>query len=283
MHEESADNVESVVRSWNVLTYLAENANPTLTEIARNIEAPKSSTLRILNTLINLGLVSQDPDKKTYSIDYRVLNLSYHVLRRSVLRKQANPYLYELADASRLIACLGVVSGPVAITIDKVSLHSPLSVHQDEIGATVPVHVSSVGKVLLAYQPEGFVNEFLQEYPLTKFTDKTICDREAYLKELQRVRERGYAINEWEWRHDTVSIAMPVRNYAGEVIAAVALSRETAVHGDDGNRDEPFSQDHLDALKRAAERISFSCGYHSAEMLIDSAVWRGRSDGETRR
>gem|GEM_PF-6861470 len=48
------------------------------------------------------------------------------------------------------------------------------------------------------------------------------------------------------------------------------------MHGDDGGLDEPFTREQFDALRRAAQRISFACGYHSAEMLIDSSVWRGR-------
>lgn len=275
----SQKNIESIVKAWNVLMFLGDESDVTLTQVARKLDIPKTSTLRILGTLVNLGLVSHNPDNKTYNIDYRVLGLSYRILRRSVLRKQASPYLYELANSTELIACLGVLSGPTAVTIDKVSLHAPFNARQDEIGATVPVHASSVGKIILAHQTEEELDQFLSEYQLTKYTSKTISDLDSFMRELESVREKGYAINEREWHDDVVSIAMPVYNYAGQVIAGVALSWETTVHGA-ATTTSPFTENHIRALTRAANQISFSCGYHSDEMILGSAVWKASGDGK---
>lgn len=270
----AAATIQSVEKAWDILLLLAKNGPLNLSEIADTIETSKATTFRILTTLTGIGLLDQIEDGKKYCIDYRVLELSYYTLESSVLKKQANPYLYELADATKLIACLGVISGHVAVTIDKVSLHNPFSVLKEEIGVLVPAHVSSVGKVILAYLPPERVEQFLEDYSFTTYTTVSITNKSEFLAELERVREVGYAFNDQEWKKGICSVAMPIFNYEVKVVGAVAISREDHLHGEIDDPRKAFTADLMRSLREVANKISFSCGYHSVQMLQESSVWR---------
>jgi|LFRM01.2.fsa_nt_gb DNA-binding IclR family transcriptional regulator len=266
--------IQSVEKAWDILLLLAKSGPLNLSEIADSIETPRATTFRILSTLTGIGLVDQIEDGKRYCIDYRVLQLSYYTLEGSILKKRANPYLYELADATKLIACLGVISGHVAVTIDKVSLHNPYSGLKEDIGVLVPAHVSSVGKAILAHLPQERVEEFLDGYSFDTYTSATITNKTEFFAELDRVQQAGYAFNDQEWKPGICSVAMPIFNYERKVIGAVAISRESHLHGEVKDPRETFTPELLLTLRDVANKISFSCGYHSMEMLQESSVWR---------
>jgi DNA-binding IclR family transcriptional regulator len=276
---EHTDGVNSIKKAGAILDLLATQEPLSLSEVARRLQLPKSSTSRILQTLVDMELVSiSDPGArdKLYTIDYRALKIANKILRRSVLRNQASPYLYSLANQTEAIANLGVLSGNIAVLIEKVILHVPFPVVHSEIGDQIPAHASSVGKVILAYRPEVWTDTFLQNYPFSAITQGTIANADDFKMELSRIREQGYAINNQELIKGVVSIAMPVFNYEGYCIAALALSKEEKLHKLPANLRDSFTEAEINLLKHHANRISFSLGFHSQEFLVNSALWHGQ-------
>jgi DNA-binding IclR family transcriptional regulator len=90
----------------------------------------------------------------------------------------------------------------------------------------LPIHSTSLGKVLLAYLPEEEQNRILKSVNLTKFTNKNIVDGKLIKENLKLIRERGYSTDEGETHEDLKCIAAPIRNSNGEVIAAINLMDE---------------------------------------------------------
>jgi len=97
-----------------------------------------------------------------------------------------------------------------------------------QIGMRLPAHCTGVGKVLLAYLPDAEVRQIIKKKGMTRFTKNTITDPRSLETELDRIRERGYAIDNEEIMDGLFCMAAPIRDYSGKVIAAVSVSGPTS-------------------------------------------------------
>jgi IclR family pca regulon transcriptional regulator len=231
-----------------------------LTEVARRLELPKSSAARLLATLHAEGYLALDSAARIYMADLSILELAANVLGGFPVREKAAPYLHDLARVTGFAALLGVLSGDASVTIDRVSLRK-FSARRGEIGVRTPASVSSIGRILLAHASASVVEQFIAAYGLPAYTPRTIVDPAAFVSDLALIRERGYALNDEEWIPRVRSIAAPIRNFAGSVVAGVAISSQDLLPDGMGDGVSGILQ-HVPLLLETAETISYSLGYH---------------------
>jgi DNA-binding IclR family transcriptional regulator len=131
----------------------------------------------------------------------------------------ARPVLKDLAQASGEAAGLGMPDGDLVHYIDQVDTVQPVLV-RDWTGARAPLHAVSSGQVLLAFRTPAAIERYL-ERPMERFTDRTLADADAVRERLRDVRRRGYAWAIEEFDADISSVAAPIADASGEVIAAV--------------------------------------------------------------
>ena len=212
--------VQSIARAFDVLGALAEGPGG-VTEIADRVRLPKSTVARMLTSLAQEGAVEQVPGDTRYRLGPRLGALAAGVRPTRRLVAIAHPYLVELANQAGEATGLSVPEGPTMHYVDQVESPNPVQV-RDWTGTRIPMHAVSSGQVFLAHFPPPALSRFLAA-PLERFTDKTITDASGLLARLRDVRREGYSWVREEYATGINSVAAPVADANGEVVAAVHI------------------------------------------------------------
>jgi DNA-binding IclR family transcriptional regulator len=193
-----------------------------VSELSRRLGLGKSTVHRMLTTLVAEGLVEQDPRTGGYRLGIVMFELGQAVRVHMDLHAAVGPVLTELRTQTGESSQVGVLDGHEVVYVDRMESAHSLRLFTDT-GRRVPVHCTSSGKVLLAYLPEARRQAVLREAPLDALTPHTITSRDVLAGELDRVRRRGWseAVNEREI--GIASIAAPIRDVSGEVVAAISI------------------------------------------------------------
>lgn len=216
--------VESLARGLTVITAFGEGrAELTLTEVAQATGLARATARRALITLEHLGYVTTHD--RVFRLTPRVLGLGFPPLSRTTLAGIAAPHLTELSQRLHDSVSLAVLAGDEIQYTGRVATTRVMSVNVT-VGTRLPAYATALGRVMLADLPEPRLPELL---PLTPHT---LTDPEKFRAELDHVREAGYALVDEELEEGLRSIAMPVRERGGRVVAAVNVamhsSRRTA-------------------------------------------------------
>ncbi|MFG2650724.1 IclR family transcriptional regulator [Streptomyces sp. NPDC048436] len=192
--------VKSALRTVALLELLAERADrpARLDELAEELDVPRSSMYQLLQTLVDCGWVRTDTTGSLYGIGIRTLLTGTSYLDSDLSVRTIRPYLDEASDALGETIHLARLDGPNVVYLATRESHEYLRTIS-RVGRRVPAHAGALGKALLAERLEGEVP--LPEGPLTACTENTLTDRAALVADLERVRERGYAID----REETVT------------------------------------------------------------------------------
>jgi IclR family acetate operon transcriptional repressor len=213
----STRRIGAAERAIAVLDTLADAGELGTNEIARRTKMAPSTVSRQLGTLAASGLVERVPASGRYRLGIRLVHLANAVLARLDIRDVARPHLIALVDATGETATLSVPGDEDAITVDFVP-----GAHQiqpvSRLGRPSVAHATSAGKVMLA-----FSGRELPEGPFRAYTPRTITDSQVLAKEIEGVREHGYAEAAGEREPGLTAIAAPIRSSRGELEAIVAL------------------------------------------------------------
>jgi IclR family transcriptional regulator, acetate operon repressor len=212
--------VQSIRRAFDVLGALAGGPLG-VTEVADRAGLPKSTAARLLTTLAREGAVEQVPGDTQYRLGPRLATLAAGLTPARSLAAVAHPILIDLAATAGEAAGLSVPDGELVHYIDQVDTPNPVSV-RDWTGSRVPLHAVSSGQVLLAFRPPAALDRYL-ERPLERFTPRTITDPDALRDRLREVQRDGYAWVREEFDEGINSVAAPIADVSGEVVAAVHL------------------------------------------------------------
>jgi len=212
--------VQSIERAFAVLGTLADGPIG-VTEVAERSSLPKSTAARLLASLAREGVVEQVPGDTRYRLGGRLATLAAGVLPTRSLARLARPTLTELAASVGEAAGLSVPEGDLVHYIEQVDTPNPVSV-RDWTGSRIPMHAVSSGQVLLAFRPAAAVERYL-EGPLERFTDRTLVEPDALRDRLREVRRDGFAWAREEFDRGISSVAAPIADASGEVVAAVHL------------------------------------------------------------
>jgi DNA-binding IclR family transcriptional regulator len=211
--------VQSIRRAFAVLDALDEGPLG-VTDVAERASLPKSTAARLLATLVAEGAVEQVPGDTVYRLGPRLVTLAGGFSLVRSLAAVGRPVLADLADASGEAAGLGVPDGDLVHYIDQVDTPHPVVV-RDWTGARAPLHAVSSGQVLLAFRTPAAIERYLSQPTLERFTDRTLTDPVAVRERLRSVRRHGYAWAIEEFDAGIASVAAPIADASGEVIAAV--------------------------------------------------------------
>jgi IclR family transcriptional regulator, KDG regulon repressor len=212
----------TLAKGLDVLEALSSVADASLTELGRRLGISGPTLFRILATLIARGYAEKHAGTSRYRATLKSWALGAQVVRRLMLRDVARPHLEALLAEAREAPHLAVLEGDGVVIIDRLEAPHPVRV-DTYVGQRAPAHCSATGKAILAFRPAGA----LSEAPLTRYTSATIDEPAALLRELALVRERGYAVNQEEWRRGVCAIAVPIRGHGGTVVASLSLTMPT--------------------------------------------------------
>ncbi|MEW6754529.1 MAG: IclR family transcriptional regulator [Candidatus Latescibacterota bacterium] len=247
--------VQALHRGLLVLEALAASGGDTsLAQLAARFPWHKSTTLRMLATLIQHGQVEQDPETRLYRLGMGILTLSSALGRRLNLRELSRQTVRGLAERTRENAHIAILDHDEAVVLEQSeSLERIRS--NTEVGMRMPCHCTALGKVLLAWAPEEQVDRLLEGGELGVYTDRTRVAPAEVKAMLAEVRQQGYAAADLEFDGGTSCLAAPIRNHEGRVVASVGIS---------GPHDRLHSRNYegaIAAVVAAGLRISERLGY----------------------
>src|SRR6266849_6308816 len=247
----------AVERALAMLEAVAQEAEGlSNAEISRKLENPKSSASYILRTLETQGYLTRNPETGKYRVGLKVLSLSRGALSGIDVREVALPIMRHLMEKTNLTCHLAILDGPDAVYIEKVEPQGFIKM-DTWVGRRMPVHATSVGKALVAYIPREQLEGILRKSGMEKRTPKTITTLPRLLKELEKVRTQGYAVDDEENNLGARCLGAPIFDERGGIEASLGLS---------GTTQQVSSQTMpriLEALKDSARHISMGMGYRA--------------------
>jgi IclR family transcriptional regulator, acetate operon repressor len=221
-HQAPYPGTQTVRRAIALLKlFTGERAEWSLADLARTSKLNKTTTYRLLQALESEGMVARGPQGDTYRLGPEAISLGGRALRSNDLRTASHPELQALAERTQETVTLEVLSEGQVLILDEVAGAHVLGNIQ-LLGTRWPVHATSTGKVLLAHLPDGRRDAIL-DAGLARYTDRTQVSADALRQELAQVRAQGYAAAVEELEAGFVAVGAPVRNYSGDVIAAISV------------------------------------------------------------
>jgi DNA-binding IclR family transcriptional regulator len=212
---------QSLDKALVLLDELA-NGQRTLDELAELLSVHKSTVLRLLRTLESHRFV-QRSGVRYYRLGTSLFELAFRALDERDVRRSVEPALRALnAETGHTVHLASYEDGEV-IYIDKYESRHNVRMYS-RIGRRAPLHCTAVAKVLVAALPVDQRKGVAESITYEKMTPNTITTPRAYLAELARVAERGYAVDDEEHEEHIHCVAAPVRDARGEVVAAMSLS-----------------------------------------------------------
>jgi DNA-binding IclR family transcriptional regulator len=254
----------AVVRALGMLEAIAQEPEGlSNAEISRKLQIPKSSASYILRTLVQRSYLNRDPQTGKYRVGLKILSLSRGALSGLDVREVALPIMRHLMEKTNLTCHLAILDGPEAVYIEKVEPQGFIKM-DTWVGRRMRVHATSVGKALVAYIPQGRLEKILSS-GMEKRTSKTITTVPRFLKELDRVRAQGYAVDDEENNMGARCLGAPIFNQMGTIEASLGLSGTTQ------HVNAQTMPRIVEALKDAARHISMQLGYRAPHRRVSGA------------
>ena len=222
-----------------------------ITEIANALQMNKSTVSRLVTDLTAEGFLQKE--RKKYSLGFSLLSISGVITSHLEIHRESKDILKKLVSELEETAHIAILEGNEITYIHKIDCSNPVQL-LSSIGKKNPATCTSAGKILLAYKNKKMIDSFIGE-ELPRMGPNSVTDPKLLKYQLTQIKKQGYAICFDEMEKNAVSIAAPVRDYTGEVVAAVSVV---------GTRDR--IQDHklssfTEVIMKAANEVSMRLGY----------------------
>ena len=219
--------VQTLERASFILDILGQSPQGiSIKDLSDRMHLPKGTTHRLLSSLSYFGYVRQDQNTKNYFLGFKLVELGNLLLGQLDLRKEAEPFLRDLAERTRETVHLVILDGSEIVYLDKLETepHSGGLRMASRVGSRNPAHSCAVGKVLMAHLPAAALAKMVEERGLPKRTANTITDFDQLKAHMALVRKQGYAIDDEENERGIRCVGAPIFNEAGRVVAAISVS-----------------------------------------------------------
>lgn len=257
-------------------SFTKERPEMTLSEVAAVTELSPAVARRCLNTLLHLGYVGKQG--KQFLLTPNVLDFALAFQESMNLEQVVRPHLQEVRDATGDSASLAVLSGFDILYLVHISTNRMIRVVAG-YGTRFPAYPTSLGRVLLAYQPQVLLDEYLDQVELLPLTEKTETSKSRLRHILEETREQGFASIQDQLDYGIVSVSVPVLGPDGEILAAINCSTATT-----RVTEQAMVETRLPLLRAAAARIEaeirrYPVLEHSIQAAAQAVVLNSASDG----
>ena len=222
---EPRDLVGSLHKGLDVLSILAAHpGGMTLTEMAAAAGLTRAGARRLLLTLVASGYAGQDG--RRFALTPRLLGLARQWLDGTSLWSHAEPYMRVVAAELKESCSAAVLSDTDVVYVARVPGERIMSVAL-HVGTRLPAYCTSMGRVLLSGLAEAELKRFLDRAAIRKRTDKTVVDRGELGRLIGQAAAQGFAVVDQELEIGLRSIAVPIRDRAGRIVAAINVSTQS--------------------------------------------------------
>ena len=215
--------VQSLDRAMAMLAVLAKSTGLTLSDLAAQTGQAAATIYRALITLQSHGMVEVEEKGQLWHVGGGAFRVGSAFLRRTKVVERARAPMDALMRATGETANLGIESGDEVLFLSQVETHEAIRAFFPP-GTKGPMHVSGIGKALLAWYPPDRVQGIIARQGLPKFTSLSITSESSLLRDLAHTRQRGYSIDDQERATGMRCIAAPIFNAYGEPVAGLSVS-----------------------------------------------------------
>ncbi len=248
--------VRTIKRAAAILRCLSTTKTESgVTDISGQVHLHKSTVSRLLSALQCENLVEQNPSNGKYRLGVGLLNLASSAWYSNDMRQIAQPYLEQLNKLTGETTNLAIFNGNECINVCREISPQPIR-YVGWIGRHTPLYCTATGKVILAHLAVETYETILPD-TLKAFTEHTITNRLDLTKSLAQIRKQGFAVALQEFEEGLNTIAAPIYDHSGRVLAAISISGPAYRMG--SNKITAY----IPALKKAATEISNQLGYFS--------------------
>lgn len=252
---ENVNNVKSIMKAFTIIEVLDEAGPLSIGGLSEILAMDKSTVHRIINTIKDIGYVTQNPETKKYSNSIKLFEIGQNVISKTGLFEAARPYIELLSAETGESINLGIVRGNKIVYVDKKEGNSTIKV-SIKIGTSIPMHCTGMGKAVLSHMNSNERENIINQIEYVKYAKNTSLDKETLLKRLDDCLKQGYSFDNEEYVDDLISFGAPIFNHRGDPIAAISISFPKSRYNE--NNQGGF---YPALIKNAAENISKQMGY----------------------
>jgi DNA-binding IclR family transcriptional regulator len=246
--------VQSLGRAFSILEAVARHRDGIgLADLTKIVGLHNSTTFHLAKTMVALGYLRQERESKRYRIGRPLFALAASALDEIEMVNLATPVLEELSRETGESSHFAVRMGDAVVVIARTGGPGAFQL-ADRVGVVRPAHCTALGKIILASLSEDQLKRFLDRVELTPSTAKSITDVPALRREIAEVRRSGVAYDEGEFNLEVRCIAVPVRDFTGQIAGALGISGPIWRQAGRGQ------QAKVKALQVAAGRLSAAFG-----------------------
>lgn len=212
-----------LIKAAKMLDFLSDNPQSTLKSIAEGAKMTASTTSKILDTLILIGYVKKDRQRKEFSLGSKFIRYGNKKIEQIDLVESARPYLEALQAKIDETIHLGILTENRILYVDKLEPKNQTIFMSSKIGITRPLYSSAMGKVALSELSEAEVALYIEQTEFQAFTENTITNPLRLLKELEVVKETQIAFDDEEMENDIFCFGVTLKR-GTELVGTMSVS-----------------------------------------------------------
>jgi DNA-binding IclR family transcriptional regulator len=256
--ERQRGGVQSIERAFRILEEVARNRDGIgLADLSKRVGLHNSTTFHLVKTMVSLGYIRQLRESKRYRIGRPLFALAASALDEVEMVSMATPVLQGLSLATGESSHFAVRMSDAVVVMARTPGPSAFQL-TDRVGVVRPAYCTALGKVMLAGLGPEQLDRYLERVDLKPLTKRTIVDTKRLKREIEEVRRTNVAFDDGEFDLEIRCIAMPIRDFTGQVIGAMGIS------GPVWRLSLQALQSHAKTLRDAAERLSAAFGAQPA-------------------
>ena len=215
--------VQSLGRAFGILEEVARHREGiNLADLSKRVGLHNSTTFHLVKTMVSLGYIRQEKDKR-YRVGRPLFALAASSLDEIEMVNLATPILEDLSRETGESGHFAVRMGDSVIVVARTSGPGAFQL-TDRVGVVRPAHCTALGKIILAALRPDQLQRFVERVELTPSTEKSITEAALLLREIEEVRRSGIAFDDGEFNPEVRCVAVPVRDFTGNVVGALGIS-----------------------------------------------------------
>lgn len=224
VEEKQKKTIRSVIKAFDVIDYMALSEKELgVTEISEALNYGVSATYHLLNTLKECNIIEQNETTKKFKLGLKLWQIGMRAYEQNDISIILKPYLRKLKELTGETSNLTILDNNQIVYIAQEESNRLLKMFT-KIGVSAPLHCTGAGKILLAYQPESKQDHILDSIELTKYTNKTITDKDKLMEEIDLIKKQGYGLDDEEREIGVSCIGAPIFGVNNEIISCISIS-----------------------------------------------------------
>jgi len=258
VNQKSVKNNQSVEKVLQIIEAMAQSKESLrLQDIAQRVDMPASTALRFLNTLMQCGYARQDAVNLRYSLTLKFMHIGSLVSSQISIRDVARPYLANLAQKCNESVCLAIEQDMEIVYIDVIDGPDGMLKITQRIGKLAPIHSTGIGKLMLLNYDLKQLDHIIEKKGLKALTPNTITSKDELLQELDKIKQRGYALDDEECELGARCLSAGIKDYTGKYVAGISVSGPTT------RMTMEYIEQIKDIVIETADKVSRELSYRS--------------------